>query len=521
MTEPVPLDGHSLTLERFVEVVRGGAPVSLALAALARVRESREAVERAVASGRAVYGVTTGFGALSTVTIPHEKVRELQLDLIRSHACGTGAPLPPDLVRGMILLRLNSLARGLSGVRPELLERLVVYLNRRLVPWVPSQGSVGASGDLAPLAHLAITLLGEGAFLDPATGRPQAAATVLAREALPPVRLEAKEGVALVNGTALMASSLALGVTDARGLLDAALVVAAMSVDGLLGSPQSFDDRLGEARNAPDERAIAAALRTLLSGSQLAVAHSDWTGQDPYTLRCLPQVLGAVRGAIAFAEGAARRELNAVTDNPLVLGPEEFVSGGNFHGQSLAFALDALGLAVQYIAGFSERRTARLVNPALNRGLPAFLAPEPGLTNGFMVPQYVAAALVNENASLVHPASAISLSTSADQEDYVSMGAWAGAKLTRILENSRRVVAIEALVAAEAIERRRPKTGGRGTQAGLSAVRARSAPFTADRSLSGEIDAVAQAIAAGDLLREVRALVPFSTGPVGASGAQI
>jgi histidine ammonia-lyase len=509
MTETVLLDGRSLTLERFVAVVRHGSAVALAPEALAGIRASRGAVERAVAAGRAVYGVTTGFGALSSVTVPRERVRELQLSLVRSHASGTGPPLAADVVRGMLLLRLNSLARGLSGVRPELLERLVELLNRGLVPWVPEQGSVGASGDLAPLAHAALAAIGEGAFRDPTTAAPLPARELLAREGLRPLDLEAKEGVALLNGTSLMASYLALGLADAQALLDAATVAAAMSVDALLGSPQSFDDRLGEARNAPDERAVAAGLRALLDGSELATSRSEWSGQDPYTLRCLPQVLGAVRGAIHLAETVAGRELNAVTDNPLVFAPDDFVGGGNFHGQSLAFALDALALGVQYVAGFSERRISRLVHPALNRGLPAFLAPEPGVTSGFMVPQYVAAALVNENSTLVHPASAASLPTSADQEDYVSMGAWAGAKLARILDNARKVVAVEFLVAGSALEHRRPRRGGHGSEAALRALRARSGPWTADRSPSGDIQRVAEAIAQGELVRDVRAAVNF------------
>ncbi len=509
MPEAVALDGRSLTLDAFLQVVRGGSPVELAPAALERVRASRQAVERAVSAGRAVYGVTTGFGALSSVTIPSDRVRDLQVALVRSHASGTGPPLPPELVRGLLLLRLNSLAHGLSGVRPELLQLLAELLRRDLVPWVPEQGSVGASGDLAPLAHVALALTGEGAFRAAGAPGPVPAREVLGREGLRPLELEAKEGVALLNGTALMASYLALGVADARGLLDAATIAGALSTDALLGSPQSFDDRLGEARQAPHERAVSAALRALLATSELSPGRSGWAGQDPYTLRCLPQVLGAVRLAIEFAERVVGPELNAVTDNPLVLGPEEFVSGGNFHGQSLALALDTLALGVQYVAGFSERRTSRLVHPALNRGLPAFLAPEPGVTSGFMVPQYVAAALVNENASLVHPASAVSVPTSADQEDYVSMGAWAGAKLARVLANTQRVVAIEWMVAGEALERRRPRQGGRGSEAALRALRARVAPWTADRSPADDIARLAEAIATGALVREVRATVPF------------
>jgi histidine ammonia-lyase len=509
MPEPLRVDGGSLTLDGLLSVARGGASVRLAPEALGKVRASRAAVEAAVRDGRAVYGVTTGFGALSGVTIPAEKVRELQVSLVRSHASGTGGPLAEDLVRAIILLRLNSLARGLSGVRPEVLELLAELLNHRLVPWIPEQGSVGASGDLAPLAHLALAMIGEGAFREGAGATTTPARDRLAREGLRPLVLEAKEGVALLNGTALMASYLALGLADAQELLDASLVATAMSVDALLGSPQAFDDRLGEARNAPDERAIAAALRLLLDGSGLAVAQPQWSGQDPYTIRCVPQVLGAVRAALSVARTALERELNAATDNPLVFGPGDFVSGGNFHGQSLAFALDALALGVQYVAGISERRISRLVHPALNRGLPAFLATEPGLTNGFMVPQYVAASLVNENATLVHPASAFSVPTSADQEDYVSMGAWAGSKLSRVIANARKVVAIEWIVAGAALERRRPRTGGRGSEAALRALRKLVRPWEADRSPSEDIERVAGSIARGELVREVRSSARF------------
>jgi histidine ammonia-lyase len=508
VSEPLPIDGRSLTLPQFLEVVRGDRPVRLAEECRAALLASRGAVERAVAVGRPVYGVTTGFGALSDRPISAAKARELQHSLVRSHASGTGPALPRDVVRGLTLLRLNSLARGHSGIRVDVAERLVEVLNRQLLPWIPEQGSVGASGDLAPLAHLALALLGEGAFVGPA-GAPEPAREVLARERIAPLELVEKEGVALLNGTALMASYLALSVAEARDLLDAALIAAALSYDALEGTPESLDDRLGEVRNSPDQRAVAKSLRGLLDGSALAVLRTSWTGQDPYTLRCLPQVLGAVRLAIGFAETVAAGELNAVTDNPIIFAPDEFVNGGNFHGQPLALALDTLAVAVQYIAGFSERRVARLVHPALNRGLPAFLSPEPGVSSGFMVPQYLAAALVNENATLVHPASAMSLSTSADQEDFVSMGPWAGHKLRRVLENTRRGVAVEWIVAGQALELRRPRHGGRGSEAALRALRARVAPWTRDRSPAADIERIAAAIASGELAREVRSQAPF------------
>ena len=511
MTETLPIDGRSLTLEQFLAVTRGRCGVSLTPEARAAAAASRRAVERAVAAGRPIYGVTTGFGALSDAVVPPSQARELQRSLVRSHATGTGPPLPEDVVRGLLVLRLNSLARGLSGVRTEVLDRLVDLLNRGLVPWIPEQGSVGASGDLAPLAHLALALTGEGAFVVRGRTEPVPARELLERESIAPLELAEKEGVALLNGTALMTSYLAFAVADGRELLDGALLAAALSFDALQGDPTSLDDRLGELRNSDDQRAIAKVLRALLAGSALSTARTAWSGQDPYTLRCLPQVLGAVRLALGDAGRVVARELNAVTDNPIVFEGDEFVGGGNFHGQPLAFALDCLALAVHYVAAFSERRIARLVDPALNRGLPAFLAPEPGVSSGFMVSQYLAAALVNENQTLVHPASAASLPTSADQEDFVSMGPWAGAKLRRILANSWRVLAVEWIVAGQALELRRPKTGGRGSEATLRALRVRVAPWAHDRSPAADIERMAAALEDGSLVREVRATVPFAT----------
>jgi histidine ammonia-lyase len=509
VTEPLLLDGRSLTLARFLAVVRDRSRIAIAPDARASVAASRAAVERAVATQRAVYGVTTGFGALSHRTIPPEKARELQVSLVRSHASGTGPALPPDVVRGLVLLRLNSLARGHSGVRPELLDRMVDLLNRDLVPWIPEQGSVGASGDLAPLAHLGLALIGEGAFVDPRTGAIETARTVLAREGIAPVELVEKEGVALLNGTALMASYLALAVADLSALCDAAVIAIALSFDALEGDPGSLDDRLGEVRNSPEQREAARAVRALLAGSSLASHRTAWVGQDPYTLRCVPQVLAAVRLALGFAEGIAVRELNAVTDNPVIFEGDEFVNGGNFHGQPLALGLDTLALATQYLAAFSERRIARMLHPALNHGLPAFLAPAPGVSSGFMIPQYLAAALVNENATLVHPASAASLPTSADQEDFVSMGPWAGVKLRRVLANTRKVVAVEWIVSGQGLELRHPRTGGRGSEVALRVLRSRVAPWSVDRSPAADIERISALIEDGTLVREVRSEAPF------------
>jgi histidine ammonia-lyase len=508
MTETLPVDGRSLTLEQFLAVTRDGCSVSLPSESRHAVDASRRAVERAVKAARPVYGVTTGFGLLSDRSIAPEEAEKLQYSLLRSHASGQGPALAAEVVRGMLLLRLNSLARGHSGVRVELLERMIDLLNHHLVPYIPEQGSVGASGDLAPLAHMGLALIGEGEFLLP-NGTRQPAKDVLEREGLPPIGLTAKEGVALINGTSLMTAYLALGVADDGELLSSAEVTAALSFDALEGNPESLDDRLGEVRNFPEQRAIAAAMRALLDGSELASARSPYRGQDPYTLRCIPQVLASSRLALDFARKIVEQELNAVSDNPVLFEGDDFISGGNFHGQNLALALDTLALGVQYLAGFAERRIARLVNPALNRGLPAFLAPTPGLSSGFMIPQYLAAALVNENGTLVYPASATSLPTSADQEDFVSMGPWAGVKLRRILENTRKVLAIEWMVAGQALELRRPKRGGRGSEMAVRALREFVESWSTDRSPARDLDTLVERLRDGTLLRRVRSAVPI------------
>jgi histidine ammonia-lyase len=508
VTESLPIDGYSLNLEQFLSVVRGRSTVSLSPDARAAVLASRAVVEAAVRRGRPVYGVTTGFGQLSDKIVPAAQAKELQLSLVRSHASGSGEPLSEEVVRGVVLVRANSLARGHSGVRPVVLETLLAILNRGLTPYVPSQGSVGASGDLAPLAHVALALTGEGEFVGPHGARVPAAA-VLVDHGIAPLELAEKEGVALINGTSLMASYLTLALADATSLFDAALIASALSFDALEGDPEALDDRLGELRNFPEQRRVATSLRSLLAGSTLSGPRPEYRGQDPYTLRCLPQVLGACWLSVDLARKVAEAELNAVSDNPVVFPPDEFVNGGNFHGENLAFALDTLAVGMAPLAAFSERRIARLVHPALNRGLPAFLAPTPGLSSGFMIPQYLAAALVNENVSYAHPASAASFPTSADQEDFVSMGAWAGAKLHKLLANGRTVVAVELLVAAQALELRRPKSGGRGSEAALRAVRELVDPWAKDRSPAPDIERLAAAVADGSLARKVRVVAPF------------
>ena len=499
MTESLPLDGRSLTLAQFLAVVRHRCTVALPPPAWEAVRAARAAVEGAVTADRAIYGVTTGFGRLADRRIPAELAPVLQLNLVRSHACGTGPALPEEVVRGLMLLRANAFAQGRSGVRPEVIETLLRALNAGIVPFVPEQGSVGASGDLAPLAHLALALLGEGECLLP-SGERRPSGPVLAAAGLPPLHLQAKDGVALVNGTALMATYLALGVEDARNALAAAEAAVALSWEALGGALEPLDARIHAARNLPEQEAVAGRLRERLAGSSLVAAGAG-RPQDPYTLRCAPPVLAAAEMAIGWAERTATAELNAVSDNPLVFGGSEFLNGGNFHGQPLALALDTLALGVQYLGAFSERRVARLLDPATNRGLPPFLAPAPGVSSGYMVAQYLQAALVVENAGLVHPASAVSLPTSANQEDFNSQGALAGAKLARLLRNTERILAVEWMVAAQALEARRPAVAGRGSEAALRALRGLVPTLTEDRPLGGEIERVARAIRDGSLLR--------------------
>lgn len=497
MSEPAPLvlDGAHLRVQDVVEVARGGRRTELGAEARAKMERSRGFVTQAVAAGKPVYGVNTGFGRLSDRTVPREELLELQKNLVRSHASGVGPLLPPDLVRGMLLVRANGLARGHSGVRVELVEHLLALLAKGVVPAVPEQGSVGASGDLAPLAHAALVLLGEGEVLDltSASGGTVGGNEALQRAGLSPVTLEEKEGISVLNGTCLMASYLALLSHDAEKLARAAALAAAVSFDALKGNLGCLDARLHAARNLPVQEEAASVMRSLLSGSSLARPAGEYEGQDPYVLRCIPQVFAASWTGIHQARQLAETELNASSDNPLVF-DGEFLSGGNFHGQPLAFALDSLGLAVSYLGGFAERRVARLVDLDHSRGLPPFLSTSPGLSSGYMIPPYVAAALVAEDQGLVHPASAMSLPTSANQEDYNSMGATAGAKAARVIANVQRIVAIELLVACQALEARRPAKGGKGSEAALAAVRRRVGPLEGDRSPAPDIARLAQAI---------------------------
>jgi len=487
MPAPVTLDGHSLSISDVVAVARHGAPVAIAPRALAAVAASRGIIEAAVARGDTIYGVNTGFGKLAHVRIKPAQARELQRNLIRSHASGVGDPLPVDAVRAMMLLRANVLARGTSGVRSELPELIVAMLNARVHPRVPSQGSVGASGDLAPLAHLALAMIGEGD--DGAT---------LQANGLRPIVLETKEGLAFVNGTQAQTGIAALLVHDAWVLWRTAHAAAAMSLEAVRGSPAPFDARIQDARPHPFQQRSAALLRELLADSAIRDSHreNDPRVQDAYSLRCTPQVLGAVGEALAFVERLVATELNAATDNPLVF-DDAVISGGNFHGQPIALALDVIAIALATLAGIAERRLERIVNPDLSSGLPAFLARNPGVESGFMTPQIAAAALVAECRVLATPASVQSVPTEGNQEDVVPMGMTAAWKADRILGNAVRIVSVELLAGAQGLEFLKPLAPGRGVARTYAAVRAVVAALDGDRPFTADIERIAEGIRAG------------------------
>ncbi|MGH7537966.1 MAG: histidine ammonia-lyase [Gemmatimonadales bacterium] len=487
MPATVTLDGRSLSIADVVAVARQGARVAVAPDTHERVARSRACVEAAVARGETIYGVNTGFGKLAHVRIPTDALRALQLNLIRSHASGVGDPLPVEAVRAMMLLRANVLLTGTSGVRPVIPEALVAMLNAAVHPIVPSQGSVGASGDLAPLSHLALALIGEGED----GARLQAAG-------LQTVTLEAKEGIAFVNGTQAQTGLAALLLHDGWTLWRTAHAAAAMSLEAVRGTPVPFDARIHDARPHPFQQRSAALLRALLADSEIRESHrqGDPRVQDAYSLRCTPQILGAVGEGLAFAERVVATELNAATDNPLVFG-EEVLSGGNFHGQPIALALDVLGIALATLGGLAERRLERVVNPDLSSGLPAFLAHDPGLDSGFMTAQIAAAALVADSRVLATPASIQSIPTEANQEDVVPMGMTAAWKAGRIFANTARVVAIELLAGAQGLEFLKPLQPGRGVARIYDVIRREVPPLEADRPMGAEIERVAAGVQAG------------------------
>ncbi|HUI85488.1 MAG TPA: histidine ammonia-lyase [Candidatus Binatia bacterium] len=513
------INGNDLTLDDLRQVVYERRPVLLQPEARLAVARARAVVEDVVENERVAYGVNTGVGQLAEMRIPRKDISRLQLNLLRSHAAGVGEPLAEDITRAMLLLRANSLAKGFSGVRPAVIDTLCEMLNRGIHPIIPSRGSVGASGDLAPLAHLALAMIGEGDVVH--EGKLMTAAQAMKRDDMKPLVLEAKEAISLINGTQGMLAVGLLAILQAEVLADTADVVGALTLDALKGTDVAFDERIHKARPHAGQLLVARNLCRMLEGSLIRESHRECQKvQDAYSLRCMPQVHGAVRDTLVHCRDVFEIEMNSAVDNPLVFteqprpgaprhgigatAPGVILSGGNFHGEPLAFVLDFLAIAVSALAGISERRLERLVNPSLNEGLPAFLAPGAGLNSGFMLLQVTAAALVNENKVLSHPASVDSITTSGNREDYVSMGMTSANKLLRVVANARNVLAIEALAAAQAHDFRAPLRTGKRGQAALAVIRADSPAVTEDRALAPEIAKVAAAIAAGKLAQTLR-----------------
>jgi histidine ammonia-lyase len=495
----IQIDGERLTLDELYDVAQGGARADLSSAARERMKVSRAVVERVVQSGATVYGVNTGFGKLASVRISREQIQQLQLNLVRSHACGLGPALSERETRAMLLLRANAIAKGFSGVRPMVAETLCAMLNAGVHPVIPSQGSVGASGDLAPLAHLALVAIGEGEAIY--QGRRMEGGEALRAAGIAPLTLEAKEGLALLNGTQGMLALLALGLRDAKIAVDTADVAAALSLDALRGSPAAFDQRIAKARPFAGHATTAGNIERLNRGSEIRESHrsaqKDPRVQDPYSLRCAPQVHGAVRDAFAQIRAIVEIEMNSATDNPLVFADSgEVISGGNFHGQPLAMAADQLAVAVATLGGISERRIEQMTNPQTSQ-LPAFLVREPGVNSGFMILQIAAAALASETKVLAAPHSVDSIPTSANQEDYVSMGMAGARRLQAMLANLQHILAIELLAACQGIDFLAPLRTGTEAQRAYGIVRSRSARVDADRSLAADIEAVAAAIVEG------------------------
>jgi histidine ammonia-lyase len=492
------LSGRPLSLAQIAAVSVGREKVDIAPAVHARVLASRKVVDNIVSQGHVVYGVNTGFGKLSDVRVAADELLDLQLNLVRSHACGIGSPLSEAEVRAMMVLRANVLTLGFSGIRLEIIAMLVEMLNRGVHPVVPEKGSVGASGDLAPLAHLALSLIGEGESFY--RGERLKGSEALGRAGLTPARLEAKEGLALLNGTQAMHAVGGLALFRATRLTSVADVAGAMSLEALMGTPVAFDLRLHDARPHAGQKRSAAHMLFLLEGSEIRESHlkNDPRIQDAYSLRCIPQVHGAVRGALAHCEQILLIESASATDNPLVFESGDVISGGNFHGAPLALALDYAAIALTDLMSMSERRTDRMLNPDKSDGLPPFLARRPGVQSGFMIAHVAAAALLNEARVLSHPASVDNVTTSAGKEDHVSMGMTGALKLRAIVEAAEHLVAIELLTGAEGLEHRRPLRAGSGVERAFEAVRRIAPPLERDRSLSHEIARVAAAVRQGD-----------------------
>lgn len=502
--QTILIDGNSLTLQQIEEIAVKHTPVALTQECVGKVRKCRDYVDKVIGRGDVVYGLTTGFGKFSTVTVPPENIAELQLNLIRSHATSVGPAYNTAQVRAVMLLRINVLAKGNSGIRLQTLQALVDMLNRGVHPVIPMRGSVGASGDLSPLSHLALPLIGEGEAEFQGTIMPGAEA--MRKAGIEPVVLAAKEGLALNNGTQVMAALGVLNLLEAQRLCQYADLIAAGSIDALQGTPQAFDALVHNLRPHPGQKASAANLRHFLHGSKLRESHQNCDNvQDAYSLRCTPQVHGAVRDALAYVRGVLEIEINSATDNPLIFPDEEkVISGGNFHGEPLALALDNLAIAISELASISERRVEQMLNPALNRGLHPFLAKRPGIDSGFMIVQLTAASLVSENKILAHPASVDSIPTSANQEDHVSMGSISANKLIQVVENVRTVLAIELMIACQALDMR-----GILSSPVLEKVKAlfrQSVPILEeDRVCYPDLNAAVAVLASASILKEIAA----------------
>lgn len=499
------LGRQPLRLEDLEDVARGRRGVKLSYQALKKIDSGRRVVEGIVARGETVYGITTGFGRFAEVRIPAPDIEALQVNLVRSHATGVGPAFTQEQVRAIMLLQANKLAKGASGVRREVVELLLAFINKDLVPLVPQQGSVGASGDLAPMAHIALVLIGKGRASY--QGREMGGSQALKRAGLKPLELKAKEGLAVTNGTEVMTAVGALALLEGERLAKLADIAGAMSLEALRGTPVAFDPEIHRLRPHRGQRLSAANLRLLLSQSQIRRSHRKCPKvQDAYCLRCMPQVHGASRDALSYIRGVLEVEVESVTDNPLVLADGRVISGGNFHGQPVALALDLLGLALAELADISERRIARLLDPSLS-GLPGFLTRRGGLNSGMMIVQNTAASLVSENKVLAHPASVDSIPTSANQEDHVSMGTIAARKALQIAVNTRWVLACELLCAAQGLEFLRPLMPGRGVAAAYRCLRRRVPPAVRDREFYQDLESIADLLVRGEIIETVEAAV--------------
>jgi len=506
----VQIDGESLTIADVVRVAREKGRVTIAENAKNRVKKSREVLEKLVQKDKVIYGVTTGFGSLSDTRISPQEDRQLQANLIRSHSSGVGDPLGRDTVRALMLLRVNTLTKGYSGIRLETLQTLLSMLNRGVHPVIPCKGSVGASGDLAPLSHMILVLMGEGEA--EYQGKTLSGEEAMEKAGIEPMQLELKEGIALNNGTQLMTAIAALAVYDAENLVRTAETAAALTLEALLGVSDAFNERVHKVRRHEGQSLTAINIRRLTDHSTLVrtgeeAMQTTHRPHDPYSLRCTPQVLGAARDAINYAKKAVQIEINSATDNPLIFPEsEEIFSGGNFHGQPISLAMDMLGIATTMVGNISERRTARLIDKNLSNGLPAFLIPPEvrrGLNSGLMTVQYTAAALASENKILAHPACVDSIPTSANFEDFVSMGVTAAQKAAHIIENVEYIVAIELLCAAQAMEFRGPEKLGDGTKIAYSTIRKAVSPLKEDRRLSNDIEKLRQQIKNNVIVNEI------------------